>query len=80
MSKKRARLNAERETKDRHRPRLQAKLVLAWAELHRDDLRADWALVTGKGGVFSRDIPLPEAHTGEVTLSLTADLPRPLGT
>jgi len=27
-------------------PRKQAKLVVAWAELHRDDLLADWDLAT----------------------------------
>ncbi|WP_295878645.1 DUF4160 domain-containing protein [uncultured Thiohalocapsa sp.] len=26
-------------------PKKQTKLVLAWAELHQDDLLADWALV-----------------------------------
>ncbi|MCF8037901.1 MAG: DUF4160 domain-containing protein [Desulfohalobiaceae bacterium] len=26
-------------------PRKQAKLVLAWAELHQEELMADWALV-----------------------------------
>ena len=26
-------------------PRRQTKLVLAWAELHQEDLLADWALV-----------------------------------
>jgi hypothetical protein len=26
-------------------PRKQAKLVLAWAELHQDELMADWELV-----------------------------------
>ncbi len=26
-------------------PRKQTKLVLAWAELHRDELMADWELV-----------------------------------
>jgi len=27
-------------------PRKQTKLVLAWAELHQDELMADWELVT----------------------------------
>jgi hypothetical protein len=49
---------------------LQAKLVLAWAELHQDDLLADLALVIGKRLSFFRDTRLPEAYTGEVAMLL----------
>lgn len=31
---------------DGNLPAKQAKLVLAWAELHRDELTADWALAS----------------------------------